>query len=350
MLLAAAPWRLRLRDGDSQQVLGTGFLISPRLALTCEHVVDQTEGRAVWVDFGDSGERSARARPNHAPSHETTRSDVAVLRLNEPARAVSPAPMGPAEPPPVGTLLAAFGFPRLRRGDDLSSPGAWVQVVVDGPGMLGDRIQLTNRTPHGLQITHGFSGGPVVDPQNGVVVGMVAEAWDSQRVTSMIPVCALAKHRPDIRQILLASELTDPAFLDGIESLNSRNYAKALADFRTVCELRPENPDTWYYVALAALRGQRPRAHPTTYVEEIGRLLQQAASLRPRRAHVCALWALLKEDHHRARGLSGGSPTVEELRRTNPFVSSRHAHEICTHVPAPEAVTWQELHQRRGSP
>ena len=164
----------------------------------------------------------------------------------------------------------------------------------------------------------------------------------------MIPVRALAACSPVLREILRSGVSSDREFTRGLNALNSRNYPAALTDFRAVCARRPEHPDTWFYVALAALRGQRPRTHFTPYIEEIGRLLEHAASLSPSQPHVLALWAVLKEDHHRVLGLDEGVPGAEKLRRAATSITAEHAAEICDHVPAPETPTWRELQRRRA--
>jgi S1-C subfamily serine protease len=338
-----APWRL-LVLADPRTVLGTGFLISPELALTCAHVIQASQPESLWVQFGGPGARSTRARLRDLPA--TRQADVAVLQLDEPAKGIPPAPLGPVEPPPVGALLEAFGFPRAGDGAP-DGTGIWAPVLVDGYDMAAERIQLTSSSPNGLPIQAGFSGGPVIDPQSDLVVGMISNAWAAQRIALMIPIRTIAACSPELGAVLLPRVLADSEFNQGISALGARNYTAALADFRVVCTRRPGNPDTWYYVALSALRGQRPRAHPTAYIEEIARLLEQAAALSPREPHVLALWALVKEDHYRARGISGGTPTVEALRSASSSVSYEHAAEICRHVPAPEMVTWQELDRRR---
>lgn len=359
MPTAEAPWALRIRDCNSHAVRGTGFLIAQGLAMTCWHVIQKKEGRRITacdrveVDFAGPHERRTEARPV-GTSPETIAADVAILELNEPGCAPT-APIGPIEPPLAGTPLAVFGFPAipvptsvpavLRK--NLLDPGIWAQVVVDGFDLRSEQLQLTSHNAHGAQIRRGFSGGPVVDPQTGLIAGMLTDASEAHRFSLMSPVRTLARCSPMLRKLLLSGMLSDPAFARGMKALTSRDYSGALADLRAVCARWPEDPDAWYYVALAALRGQRPRAHSTPYIDEIGRLLEQAASLPPRQPHVLALWALLKEDHHHAFGLDEGVPPAEKLRSATGSVNIEHALEICDHVPAPETPTWRELNRRR---
>lgn len=358
-----APWRLAVRN-DARTVLGTGFLVAPGLALTCAHVVAKNRTGPLWVQCGGPGTRPARVHPSGLTATQTA--DVALLELEDPVTDIAPATPGPAEPPPVGALLAAFGFPRLSTARGSARPerqpdggdaadgrgrsvetGIWVPVRVDGYDLTGERIQLTSGNPHGVPVQPGFSGGPVIDPQRDLVVGMISHALAGQPASLMIPIRSLAACSPELRAILMPGALADREFSQGLAALESGNYPAALSAFRAVCARYPENADIWYYVTLAALRGQRPRAHAPSYIGELSGLLAQAAGLSPASPHVLALWALIKEDHYRARGMSGGAPTVEELRRGGSLVSPAHATQICRHVPAPETGTWQELDHRR---
>ena len=359
-----APWRLAVTN-DAHTILGTGFLIAPTLALTCAHVVTKNRTGALWVQCGGPQASPARARPRGLTTTQVA--DVALLELDDPLDGIAPATAGPTEPPAVGALLTAFGFPRIgnARGSSgrASHPdgggvadghgrgvetGMWVPVRVDGYDLTGERIQLTSSTPHGAPVQHGFSGGPVVESHSDLVVGMISHVLAGQPTSLMIPIRSLAACSPELRAILMPGALAGREFSEGLAALESGNYPAALAAFRAVCARHPENADSWYYVTLAALRGQRPRAHAPGYIGELSGLLAQTASLSPAGPHVPALWALIKEDHYRARGISGGAPTVEELRRAGSLISPAHATEICRHVPAPETGTWQELNHRRN--
>ena len=278
----AAPWRLRISDPRQQRILGAGFPIAPQLALTCWHVVaDQSD---IWVDAGGPAGWRGLAHSDQPGSHGSPGADVAVLRLARSAPDGPAAPMGPAESPPTGTVLLAFGFPQFGRtpaarpSATAENPGIWTRVVAEGFDHHAERVWLTSQSPQSLPVQRGFSGGPVLDPRTGLVVGMTAVAADRQPVALMIPVATLAACDPQLRRILLPDTIADPDFTQAIETLGAGNYAAALAGFRAVCSRRPEMPDTWYYVALAALRGQRPRDHTTAYIKEIDQLLGHVTS------------------------------------------------------------------------
>ncbi len=331
-------------------MLGTGFLLTPRLALTCQHVLAGASGN-VHADLVGPGAWSSRVEPDaeYAPpgGDPGYGPDVTILQLEATAPVRAGAPIGPLEPPSFGTLLVAFGFALpYRWGEEPENPGIWARLIVDGPDKAGGRLWLQSQHPHGHLVMRGLSGGPVIDPESGLVVGMITGASVDYRAALMIPVRAIAAGRPRLWEKLRPGATADPVFRGGLAALTAGNYAAALADFRAVCARWPSAPDTWYYVVLAALGGQRPRAHPTAYIEEIDRLLAHAASLAGRGPHVLALWALIREDHHRSRGIRA-APSDTELRAQFTTVSAGHAQEICQHVPTPEATTWQVLNQQR---
>ena len=348
----SAPWRLRLSNPHTGGTLGAGFVIAPGLALTCWHVLAKLPnpgpGVTVTGPAGSSGTVRRDELEEAAPG-----TDVTLLPLPASVAAAEAAPMGPAAPPELGRVLTAFGFPKMgdtaaARARDQDHRGIWTRVEVEGLDLAMNRVWLTSHAPHTVPLQGGFSGGPVVDPDTSLVVGMTASAWVKESAAQMIPVAALAACHPALRRILASTQLADPDFIRGGEALDARNYPAALADFREVCARRPDNPDAWYYVALAALRGQRPRAHTTTYVEEVDRLLEHASSLPSAQPHLLALRALIREDHHQSRGITS-APTAADLCPPATSVPLKHAAEICRHVPAPETFIWQELHRWRST-
>lgn len=348
----AAPWRIRLNDPDSGRVLGAGFLVAPLLVLSCWHVVkDQSQRTGITVT-GPAG-WSGTIGPDDL-EEATPGADVALLHLSASVPGAEAAPMGPAEPPPPGRVLTAFGFPKIgttptaQRISRHDNPGIWTRVEVEGLDLATNRVWLTSHTSHTVPLQEGFSGGPVVDPDSTLVVGMTTSAWVKESAALMIPVGALAGCHPELRRILRSTKLTDPDFARGGEALEVRNYPAALADFRAVCARRPESADAWYYVALAALKGQRPRTHTTNYIEEIDRLLEHASSLPSCQPHVLALRALIREDHHQSRGITS-APAAAHLCPPAHSVPLEHAAEICRHVPAPETRIWQELQRWRST-
>jgi hypothetical protein len=195
---ARAPWQLRLSDPETGRVLGAGFRIGPRLALTCWHVVSEHRDRGTEVVVGGLAGWSGILAPSDL-EEAAPGTDVALLRLPASVPDAAAAPMGPAEPPAPGQMLAAYGF---RDQDD---PGTWARVVVEKLDPGAHRVWLAGHALPSGPMGQGFSGGPVADPASRLIVGMASLAWAQQPAALMIPVAALAVGQPRWRVIASAT-------------------------------------------------------------------------------------------------------------------------------------------------
>jgi len=155
---------------------GTGFVVTvDGLIATCAHVVDTaSQGRGdslpdkVQVTFlkatGDKRETSVQ------PEHWLPRDagDVAILQLDGtlPPQA-KPLPLGSARNTQRHPFLT-YGYPGVRVQSLRAGRGEIIALLPreEGP----DALQLSS-----VQVTRGYSGGPVWDEQDGYVVGMVTD-------------------------------------------------------------------------------------------------------------------------------------------------------------------------------
>lgn len=170
-----------LRDGivrvlsrDRQQVLGTGFLVTDTLVVTCSHVLDSlsdAERGAIALEVLQSQEKvTAKLRPEFSsPEHVA---DFAVLELNRPLRGAFRAlPLGESARS-ADHRFTAFGFPR---GSE--DTGTWAHGSIGyatGQGTFRKLLLLESN------IREGFSGGPLFDEQTRRVVGVVRFKLDGQ--------------------------------------------------------------------------------------------------------------------------------------------------------------------------
>ncbi len=212
---AQAPWQIRLSDPETGQVLGAGFRIAPRLALTCWHVVAGYRDRGARVALTGPAGWSGTIQPGDL-EEAASGTDVAMLRLPASVPDGAAAPLGSAQPPSPGQVLAAFGF----RGPD--DPGSWARAVVEKLDPGAHRVWLASHAPRGGPMGQGFSGGPVADPGTRLIVGMASLAWAQQPATLMIPVAALAAGRAELRPALLAASQAGPEAAPRGETRRSR--------------------------------------------------------------------------------------------------------------------------------
>jgi energy-coupling factor transporter ATP-binding protein EcfA2 len=148
------------------KVIGTGFLASETLILTCAHVVmaaDAIDGDTVQVRFDGRTEKlNALVVPEYW--RDVDKGDVAVLRLENVPDGVSPLPLGNAAGS-AGHDFYAYGYATVTDVQGIGARGKIVGIVDNGR-----LVQLSSQEPD-----HGMSGGPVLDEQRRVVIGMVTK-------------------------------------------------------------------------------------------------------------------------------------------------------------------------------
>ncbi|WP_091470927.1 S1C family serine protease [Paenarthrobacter nitroguajacolicus] len=135
---------------------GTGFLIEPDLVVTAAHVVQ--DATSISVAFGRTSVNATVVGTNDV-------ADIALVRTDRPIQGHQ-FQLRSSEPP-VGTDVAALGFP-------LSRPFTFTKGTVsalDTEQDIGDRV-LRNLIQTDTAINHGNSGGPLIT-QDGQVAGIV---------------------------------------------------------------------------------------------------------------------------------------------------------------------------------
>lgn len=149
-----------VRTQEGWQKNGTGFAISANgLVATCHHVIDGYPEYA--VRFGEGSHHTAKvkgARPN---------SDLAILEIEA---ETPPLPLGTMDQVEVGREVVWCGFPMY----------TWLLSWHKGMiSHVGD-IPMKTAVIQGLQLdgtsNRGNSGGPIIDPTDGRVVGIIASS------------------------------------------------------------------------------------------------------------------------------------------------------------------------------
>ena len=153
------------------QGVGTGFLLSPTLVATVNHVIDQ----AAVISLEANGQHTTGTVIGADPA-----TDLALVQTAQPlpGHVFSLA----TAPPPVGTRVAAIGFP-------LGQPITFTQGGISG---LDRSIPINGTTRSGLietdtPLNPGNSGGPLIDP-TGAVVGLVdAQLTQANGIAYAVP-------------------------------------------------------------------------------------------------------------------------------------------------------------------
>lgn len=339
-------WRLRLQeigdDGKPTSVVGTGFAVTDRTALTCAHVVHALE--ECWVEPLDGSVKAQHCKiQTKPPTIDMTdgSSDVTVIHLTN---SVIPAPLGPYEPPVSGTEIEVVGYieryldwgrTQVTRGHILGAPvNGLIQVAI-----------LDGYPP----IVEGYSGGAAVDVHSGRVIGMVAQTEPDHRIAWLISLAAIAERWPPFADYLPQGLLGDTEFRRAYNEFRHGRYEDALRRFGEVANSYPYEADIHYYRVLAALNGQRPGGYHSATIEKMEQLLDYALQLKPESAHIQALLKLVEEDYYQLRGLK---PRIKREFPNITEISLVHASEIVANVTARECAIWQALNQyinRRSS-
>lgn len=154
--------------------VGTGFLITPTLVVTCAHVVESAGAKPgqpvdlalyrVLDSRSDEPQLADVLSQGWSPGQVD---DHAFLRLRQPIVETKPVRLGYAVQT-QGHSYVALGFPVLA-GYTVRWGHGTIKGVVPGP----QKRQMLEID--GDDIKGGMSGAPVLDRQTGLVVGMVSE-------------------------------------------------------------------------------------------------------------------------------------------------------------------------------
>jgi tetratricopeptide (TPR) repeat protein len=104
-------------------------------------------------------------------------------------------------------------------------------------------------------------------------------------------------------------------YTQGLRYLRQKLYDLAIPSFLKALELMPENADAYYYLALALIRGARPKTLLHNDAKQIEKYLSTAIRLGAKAKHYY-LAAILNYDYYASNGLSIPEPNFEQLLRS----------------------------------
>lgn len=185
--------------------VGTAFLLTPTLAVTCAHVVTSAGGQpgsvlqAGFVQPGGGAFLASVLEAGWSAAH-----DLAFLALDNMPEGLQPLHLGSAHGCD-GHAYASLGFPNV--GPALANrPQATINGLVPVADQ-GDLLQLK-----GEEIKEGMSGAPVLDLTSGLAVGMINGYWDDRtRLAYATPAETITALAPSALTLHL---LTQPLAVD----------------------------------------------------------------------------------------------------------------------------------------
>ena len=150
-----------------QEIVGTGFLVSRDLAVTCAHVVNLADAQPEeWLKIRFSGhEEEIDAYIVEEYWRDVDAGDIAFLKLESTPEGVMPLRLSAAKTSQPGNAFSSFGYAIAADIQGIIARG-----TIDG--YLPDHNLLQMQAP---QANQGISGAPVLDEKRGVVVGMITK-------------------------------------------------------------------------------------------------------------------------------------------------------------------------------
>ena len=229
---------------DGRGAQGSGFIVSPQgHILTSAHVITSAGSGAplqradrVYVGFAD-GDRV----PATVVGWDVY-DDVGVVRVQPAAHRLTPLPLGDSDAVRVGEPVAAIGSP-------FAQEGSLAVGVVSATGRSIPSLTSTYHVVDAIQtdapITHGNSGGPLLDAR-GRVIGINAqirtETGQADGVGFAIPIDAAKR---SLRQLIATGRVRYPyvgiATEDLVPSL-ARHLDLPVRRGALVAEVRPGSP------------------------------------------------------------------------------------------------------------
>ncbi|MFN2470851.1 MAG: S1C family serine protease [Gaiellaceae bacterium] len=195
--------------GEEHAAQGSGLVASREgYVLTSAHVVtnagsggDFVSARRVYVGFSD-GDRV----PAELVGWDLF-DDVGVLRVDPSAHSLRPLPLGDSDSVDVGEPVAAIGSPFEQRG---SLAVGVVSATGRSIPSLTSRYYVVDAIQTDAAITHGNSGGPLLDAR-GRVIGINAqirtESGEAQGVGFAVPINAV---RRSLRELVRRGRVVYP--------------------------------------------------------------------------------------------------------------------------------------------
>ncbi|ATW51569.1 VMAP-related conflict system protein [Streptomyces peucetius] len=269
---------------------GTGFLAAPGQVLTCAHVVSppgagsgavRTAGRVLVQWAGGDCEGTVRAEPaEHRGERLWRYPDLAVITLLDPPRGHSWLPLSDAVPA-LGSRLYAAGFSAVYERGTPQLGGSTVEFespyTYDGHGML--KVKRGELAP-------GMSGGPLLEPSLGRVVGLVTttrkDGWDMGGLA--LPAAAVREYFPDVWADNQQADRPDDRLWDLVTELRHESAHRRLLSPAEHGELVAAaaglgmDPHALYWQAVGSLG----RA-PDKPLEDFTALVRECADAQPAR-------------------------------------------------------------------
>jgi S1-C subfamily serine protease len=246
---------------------GSGFFVRPGEVVTNLHVI-RSAARAEIKTLDGKGKTYA-VKGAVAVDDE---GDLVSLGVDMPLERGRPIEFAP-DLPEEGEKVFVVGNPLKLEG---SVSDGIVSAVREVPN-VGRIIQIT------APVSHGNSGSPVFNLKGQVVGVVTVKVTNGQNINLAIASARVAQMNPGklrpLNELLRrdrASDLAEPAYRNGLESLWLGNYDNALDFFENAVNKNPRRADAWIQVGYCKVKQGKN--------DDAIRAYQQALRLKPESA------------------------------------------------------------------
>lgn len=132
-------------------------------------------------------------------------------------------------------------------------------------------------------------------------------------------------------------------FQSGQALTQKKAYDQALEPLKKVIQLEPDNSQAYYYLALALLKGNRPKLLKSSTIQTIEQHLNSARHCSAPFVMATLLLAVVKYDYYVLNSLRETSPTVSQLLEPKFSLSKTEVNELLSHFEAPRNKVWESL-------
>ena len=152
----------------------------------------------------------------------------------------------------------------------------------------------------------------------------------------------------DVYNIESLSQPTGKELLhNGIQLINHKAYQQAIDVLNSAIKTEPSLSATYYYLAIALLKGKRPKVLKCIEIEEIDRLLDIATIRGDSDGTIQLFRALVRDDYYNGNRLNCPPPSVADiLSSISSTIDISRLRMLLTRLPMPDNQLYNVLAQQ----
>lgn len=153
-------------------------------------------------------------------------------------------------------------------------------------------------------------------------------------------------HVGDVFNIQYLSQASGEELLNkGIQLLNQKAYQQAIDVLNGAIKTEPSLSTTYYYLAIALLKGKRPKVLKCNEIKEIDRLLDVATMRGDSDGTIQLFRALVRDDYYSGNRLNCPPPSVADILKSirSSTIDISRLRMLLTRIPMPDNQLYTAL-------